>query len=126
MSVENRVRKFAAELRGKALKAGGYLKMGRQDFGRWRFLLSYGSKEEMIELATSGALGRRVPYADAQHFTGRWHLSAELRTNFSEESDWKELGMVLAAVGAPLDSCLTPVDKADPASVLHWDWAGEP
>jgi hypothetical protein len=55
----------------------------------------------------------------------QWIFSASLhpRGRSSTQEDWKLLGMMLCAVGAPMSGCRTPLETTDPREVLYWMWS---
>jgi hypothetical protein len=56
----------------------------------------------------------------------RWIFSASLypRGRSSVEKDWRLLGTMCAAVGAPQDSLQTPFETTNPNDVHYWIWDG--
>ena len=72
-----------------------------------------------VEIATAEEMGT----------TDRtWTLSASLwpRGRSSTERDWRYLGEMLSAINAPLDSCITPLEKTHPNDVHYWIWEERP
>lgn len=57
----------------------------------------------------------------------RWIFSASLypRGRGSTEKDWRLLGVMCAAVGAPRDSLQTPFETTNPNDVHYWMWSEE-
>lgn len=55
----------------------------------------------------------------------RWIFSASLypRGRGSTEKDWRLLGVMCAAVGAPKDSLQTPFETTNPNDVHYWMWS---
>lgn len=55
----------------------------------------------------------------------RWIFSASLypRGRSSTEKDWRLIGVMCAAVGAPKDSLQTPFETTDPNDVHYWMWS---
>lgn len=56
-----------------------------------------------------------------------WILSAQLcpQGRGSKESDWKFLGEMAGAVGAPVESLVTPFDETHPNDTHYWIWPSE-
>lgn len=115
----------------------------------WAFALSYGesqlpAREEFEALRPELFARIGVPAAanlTYEQFSTTWHarneqrkaagildttwtFSAQLRPHgrSSTEKDWHVLGQMVAAVGAPLESCLTPPEKTHPNAVHYWMW----
>ena len=54
----------------------------------------------------------------------QWILSASLhpRGRSSVDEDWRLLGQMTYAFGAPEDSCRTPLETTHPNDVHYWIW----
>lgn len=54
----------------------------------------------------------------------QWIFSASLhpRGRSSVENDWFFLGKMCAAIGAPINSCVTSVETTNPNDVHYWMW----
>lgn len=118
-------------------------------FNGWKFGLSYGpvplpAREEVerfkgpiAERTGSPALGKAsyeqiattVALADVTHAKdNQWIFSASLhpRGRGSVEADWRFLGVMVAGIGAPPGSLLTPLETTNPNDVFYWVWDEKP
>jgi hypothetical protein len=140
---------------GAALRKDAKRNTGKEPsfrfFNGWKFGLSYGptpmpgrdvvdrfkksvaerlgAPKEIAE-ASYEKLAEMSQAVDAAHLLDHeWIFSASLhpRGRGSVEADWNLLGQMVAAVGAPIDSCKTPVETTHPNDVHYWIWidAGE-
>lgn len=112
-------------------------------FSGWKFGISYGPvplPAKQIVDTIKGPLAKRVGHpelgtasyeqieavtrANTRVNDQQWIFSACLhpRGRSSNEEDWKFLGRVLAAIGVPENSCLTPIQKTHPNHVHYWMW----
>lgn len=136
--------KFANVLRKEARRSTGKDPSFRV-FRGWKFGVSYGHvplpsreavekyKGPVAERTNMSALGEASyeQLAEADAFmkkTGigatQWIFSACLhpRGRSSDEKDWLFLGQVVAQIGAPIDSCRTPLETTPPNDVHYWIW----
>ena len=78
------------------------------------------------EVAMTDAIGWRFIFSLEVDHTGyaKAIFSAQLIPpgRSSSEDDWKTVGMMAAALGAPLDAILTPLAEADPNLSHYWIW----
>ena len=88
-------------------------RIGRPDLGA-------ASYEEIAAASEAADAGKLLDH--------QWIFSASLhpRGRGCSEEDWRLLGMMVAAVRAPEDSCQTPLDSTDPSAVLYWMWSEAP
>ena len=121
---------FAQRLRTQARGKGSFFKPIKAHWGAWSVLLSYGTREEMKKLTESyiqsmrerGDAPRPNDLEFLQNPKARWHLSLKLQTRTSTEEDWRTFGAIAAAMGAPQDALLTPLETTPPNAVHHWSW----
>jgi len=50
-----------------------------------------------------------------------WILSARIQTPGSTGEDWKQLGNITAAMGAPARP-VTPIETTPPDAIHYWVW----
>jgi hypothetical protein len=135
---------IAAVMIKEAKRSRGGEPAFRIAFG-WKFGLSYGPTplpdKEVVD-RFKGPIGQRMgepsfatatyeQIADAQKvgdalglIDHQWVFSASLhpRGRASVDDDWRLLGQMVAAVGAPEGSCRTPMLTTDPNDVHYWIW----
>jgi hypothetical protein len=118
-------------------------------FRGWKFGLSYGPlpmPDRAVIEALKGPIAARVGQPELAHasyeqiaaavacadktpaYDHQWIFSASLhpRGRASIEDDWTLLGQMWSAIGAPIDSCRTPIETTDPNDVHYWIWTEEP
>lgn len=113
----------------------------------WKFILSYGEvppiTQEQYEFAydsIAAKFGLTGPKQTWEEFSKElaaakasgapsglsrlWILSASLfpAGRSSTEKDWRFLGEMLRALGAPKDSLRTPLETTPPNAVHFWTW----
>lgn len=49
-------------------------------------------------------------------------FSAQIKTPGSTPDDWRLLGEIVAAVGAPIEALRTPFDTTPPEATHYWIW----
>jgi hypothetical protein len=79
--------------------------------------LSYDAFLSQLEAAKKVGLGLEVIHNE-------WTCSASLhpRGRSSDEEDWRLFGQMMAAVGAPKGSLVTPIETTDPNAVHYCIW----
>lgn len=128
-SVQERVRKFADDLRMRAQLSGGFMKPVKDQCGPWLVSLGFGTAEEMLRLIDlENEQRKRLDMAPKPKtkVAPTWHMAVVPCVPDGEVSteDMSDLGMLCARVGIPQSMVDSPVKKVvgGDRTQMYWQW----
>ncbi len=129
-SVQDRVRKFADDLRMRAQLSGSFMKPVQDQCGPWLVSVGFGTADEMARLIDLENEQRKrldmAPKAKTK-VAPTWHMSVVPCVPDSEVTteDMSDLGMLLQRVGVPATMAASPMKKVvgGDRTQLYWQWS---
>lgn len=127
-SVQERVRKFADDLRVRAQLSGSFMKPIQDQCGPWLVSVGFGTAEEMARLIDLENEQRKrldmAPKAKTK-VAPTWHMSVLPACADAEVSteDMSDLGMLCQRLGVPASMAASPMKKVvGDRTQLYWQW----